>query len=205
MRRGTKYSTSLALALLGANLALVPSANAGGCVGRQGASALVQYCEAVPTADGGRQSPGSPSAASSSQTRQSGPASKSSSSTDKALSSAGADGAAVAAIAGISGRRDSSPDAKSTNGRVASSAPGSGNDGDREAQGGSRSTVSQPADPAGSPLAATREAVETGPTAGPAITWSVVGMSALGAIAAVLIRRRPVRVDEDASSDEPRG
>lgn len=78
---------TLAAALLAA-CCIPAGANGAGCVGQPGASALEQYCEAVPTAEGGRQAPGS------------GAGSGVSSQTNQTLQASGADGASVAALAG---------------------------------------------------------------------------------------------------------
>lgn len=176
-------------------VAIAPTAaQAEGCVGRPGASALEQYCEAVPSANGGRQK--------ANQGSNGGGSKPYSSSTVKSLADAGADGAAVAALAaGAASNGTSDSDLpKSSSKPNSSTTDSSGPDASGEtATDESTQGVSDPAAPDASPLTATKEAVATGPTAGPALTWGVLGMSAIGAIGAIVLRRRRLH-DVDATT-----
>lgn len=189
VRNGTRA------AILAAALT-VPSSHAAfaeGCVGAPGTSALEQYCEAVPDADGSRTKPGSHT-----QSEHSAPVA-----TVEKLQNSGADGKALAAIvagssgSGSNGGGGASSSAKSSGGsrsKHGSSASGAGtSSGGAGAGGTTHSTVSAPTAASGSALAAAREAVETGPTAGSEVTWALVTMSALGGLSALLLRRRSVR------------
>lgn len=171
-----------------------------GCTGQPGTSALEQYCEAVPRGDGGRDRPGSSGNGGSGSS-----GSGVSSSTQRTLNQSGADGAAVAALAsgggsgnGGSGSSGSGSGEKSKNGKSSKSSTksGSGSTGvtgssgtdDAGAVKGVR--VEGPEDPSSNPLKAASTAASSGPVAGPALVWGLVGMTAIGAVAAVILRRR---------------
>lgn len=160
-----------------------------GCTGQPGTSALEQYCEAVPRGDGGRDRPGG------SGSNGSGSGSGVSSSTQRTLSQAGADGAAVAALAsggsgsGGSGEGASKKSSKSST-KKSSGGSSSGSAGSQDAGAVKAERVESPADPSGNPLKAATNAASSGPVAGPTLVWGLVGMTAIGAIAAVILRRR---------------
>lgn len=165
-------------------------AHAAGCQGAPGTSALEQYCEAIPDAEGGRQSPGS---GSKSTGRSSSSSAGVSSSTAAKLSGAGADGAAVEQLAGGVKKSDgkkSKSSKKADDSSSDSAAAGAGsNGGDGDGGGTGGLAVSAPADPSNSPLKATTKAVGSGPTVGSGLVWGLLAMSALGAIGAVVLRR----------------
>jgi hypothetical protein len=146
---------------------------ASGCQGAPGASALEQYCEAVPDADGRRVNPGT-----------SGPTASggvgASASTQQALTKLGADGIRLAHLVGRS-------HPTSSGGSVAPA--GSGNSAKPGTSSANTVGVSGPNDPSGSPLAAATKAVGRGPTAGGGLAWGLVGMSVLGAGGAIVLRR----------------
>jgi hypothetical protein len=161
--------TLLVATLIGA-AGVMPSAALGQCVGQAGSSALEQYCEAVPRGDGGRDT-----------TTNSGSASGSSSGSGSSLPADTAstlaeskDGSKLAALAENSG----------------GDAPSGSKTSDESAVKGTQ--VSGPAAPDGSPLQAATKAAGSGPIAGQAVTWSLVGLTALGALGALWLRRRPV-------------
>lgn len=173
----TPLSRRLA-AVLAAGALLGPAASgaaAQGCQGQAGTSALEQYCEAIPRGDGGRDSP-----TKSGSDTESGV----SASTRKALAAAGTDGFKVAALAsaGVSASAGTTP--KATTPKTGSSASKSSD------AGATTPAVAGPDDASGSPLQAATDAVSNGSTAGPALVWGLVGMSAAGAAGAILLRRR---------------
>ncbi|MFT4034157.1 MAG: hypothetical protein QM679_01115 [Patulibacter sp.] len=153
-----------------------PASAQGACQGRQGASALVQYCEAIPDSDGSSKPRG----------QASGNSRGTSSSTLRELAAGGTDGER---LAGLLARSDSSskssarPTPKPTATTASSDAAASSST--------AAPSVSNPPEPDGSPLRAAREAAAAGPTAGEGVTWALLGMSTLGALSAVLIRRKP--------------
>lgn len=175
---------ALAGALCAATLAALPSTSvAQGCVGQPGTSALEQYCEAVPRGDGGRDRPGSGSGSGSSGNGGSGV----SGATRQQLQGAGADGAAVAALAsGGSGGSGSSGGSS----KKPSQPSNQSSDAEGDAGAVKGISVDGPQAPDGSPLKAATQAASSGPVAGQAVTWGLVGLTALGAIGAVFMRRR---------------
>lgn len=197
MTRTTRLTpTALALPVLGSVVlafAAPPAAFAQGCTGAPGASAIQQYCEAVPRADGGSERPGgSDSGGSGGGSGSGGSGSGVSSSTAKSLSEAGADGAAVERLT-QGGSTSETPKAKKKSEKDASStAAGSGTGSGPTGSDGAvlAERVEGPADPDGSPLKAATNAVASGPTAGTGVVWGLVGISVLGAGAAVFFRRR---------------
>lgn len=198
--RTTALSVLLALSTTGT---ASPAFAAGGCVGRPGASALEQYCEAVPNADGSRDKPGAPGTSASSS--GGGVSSK----TQAALDHSGKDGAAVAALAGASGgggngnKPGGSGSASGGNSSGSSTSSGNGASG-AAAIGGvaAAGAVAPPKDPSGNPLKAAQSAAESGPTASSGVLWAVVGMSALGGLGAVLIRRRGFSLEKPEDDDQ---
>lgn len=161
-------------------------AQAQGCQGAPGASALEQYCEAIPRADGGRERPSSSGSGSGGSGSQSGSGQSSgvSSSTSSALSKAGADGQAVERLASGSTAKSS----KSSSGKSKSSKDSAA--GSTPDQGAVKSErVEGPADPSSSPLKAATNAAGAGPTVGGGLVWGLLGISALGAAGAVFMRR----------------
>ena len=159
--------TAFTLALL-----LAPAAAQAQCQGAPGVGAVAEYCEQVPSGSGGSTQPGD-------RATNAAPLSDR---TAAKLAAAGADGAAVARLAGAGG------------GDKAGGTGGKGGTAGSAAGSGSKSAASQgvtpPADPSSSPLKAATAAVATGPTAGGTLLWVLVGLSALGAGAAVFSRRR---------------
>ncbi|MBO9531423.1 MAG: hypothetical protein J7513_00410 [Solirubrobacteraceae bacterium] len=182
-------------ALLGTT---APVVSAQSCVGRPGASALQQYCEAVPEANGDRQKPQSSSSKDGGSTGDNLP-----SSSKRVLGKAGDDGAAVAALAAAAGGGSGGAGGDSGgDGASGGSRSSDGSSGASSESSGSGSSVAPPSAPSGSALAAAKQAVETGPTAGPALAWSLLGMSVLGAIGALFLRRRGATLTPVADGDE---
>lgn len=197
----TKLRVGTVALLAGAALGggVPAGALAQGCQGQPGTSALEQYCEAIGTGTGGRENPGSRGSGSGS-----GSGSGVSGSTQRSLQGAGADGAAVSALAGGSGDSGSggsgsggSGGGSSSNDDGGASGSGSGSAGASDVKG---VTVEGPTAPDGSPLKAATQAASSGPVAGQAVTWGLVGLTALGAIGAVFLRRRTL-TDAAAASD----
>jgi hypothetical protein len=186
---------SASVTLAACTLALPGVAAAQSCQGAPGASAIQQYCEAVPRGDGGRDTSGGGSGSGGRG------GSGVNAATSKVLAQAGRDGAAVQRLAGGgSGAGNGSTKRKGQgngngNGKQGSSGQGSAGAGagagsGSAGAGGSGSAASGPKDPSGSPLNAAKNAASTGPAAGQAVAWSIVGLSVLGAIAAVGLRRQ---------------
>ncbi len=170
-------------------LALPGAASAQSCQGAPGASAIQQYCEAIPRGDGGRETSGGGSGSGGSGAGAPGV----SAATSQALGQAGRDGAAVQRLVGggsggTSDKRKRTKDGKSGGSGNASGGSSAGAGG---AGGGSTGgDASGPKDPSGSPLNAAKNAASAGPEAGQAVAWSIVGLSVLGALAAVGLRRQ---------------
>lgn len=183
---------SAPVALAACTLALPGVAAAQSCQGAPGASAIQQYCEAVPRGDGGRDTAGGGNGSSGRGGSGVNPA------TSKVLAQAGKDGAAVQRLAGGGpGASDGSSNNAKPGGAKNSSKQGSGSGSAgasggaaRAGAGGSGDGAGGPKDPSGSPLNAAKNAASTGPAAGPAVAWSIVGLSVLGALAAVGLRRQ---------------
>lgn len=163
-------------------------AQAGGCQGPPGASAVEQYCEAIPRADGGRTKAGGDSSGSTLSDKTAG-----------VLTSSGSDGAAVKRLSDDG----SAPATDKKTSSAKSAGAGSGDASGTSPTGSSPESVVGPVDASGSPLEAATSAVENGPTAGPALAWGVVGMSAFGAAAALLIRRRNMAIPPARGADTP--
>ncbi|MDQ8045614.1 MAG: hypothetical protein REI11_13500 [Patulibacter sp.] len=168
---------------------------AGNCSSAPGASAIQQYCEAVPEANGGSQHSRSGSSKSSGSSGSS--TSGVSSSTAAKLGSAGADGAAVEQLAGgttSTGASSSSKSDKKKDKDGAAGTTGSGSGGSGTGGGAAGAVkgikIDGPSDPSGSPLKAATHAVANGPTVGTGVVWGLVGLSAIGAAGAIFIRRR---------------
>lgn len=181
-------------ALVAGALALPGVAAAQSCQGAPGASAIQQYCEAIPRGDGGRDTSGGGSGSGGSN--GSGSGSGVSAATSKALTQAGRDGAAVQRLAGGTSSSPSKKDGGKRGGNDrergsgSSSGGGTGVGGGTGTGGGTGGTNAGPKDPSGSPLNAAKNAASTGPAAGQAVAWSIVGLSVLGALAAVGLRRQ---------------
>lgn len=166
---------------------------AGACTGAPGASAIQQYCEAVPTAGSKSQHAGEKSSSASTVSSQ----------TAATLNASGSDGAKVEALAGgapsaSSTKSTSSSASSSSKNKKKKSSSGasgtSGGSGGSGSGGGSVAVkdlkVNGPSDPSGSPLKAASHAVASGPTVGGGVVWGLVGVSALGVLGAVFLRRR---------------
>lgn len=177
-RLSTAALTSTAL-LAGA--AVAPASAQSGCTGQAGTSAIEQYCEAVPNGDGSRTKSTSKSDRGTSK------------STSQSLQSAGPDGAAVAALAG------------GTGGGSGGTGGSGSSDNSKSAAGGELAVkserVSGPDDPGSNPLNAATQAASSGPIAGKAVTWGLVGLTGLGALGALLLRRRSLQAASNAGSD----
>jgi hypothetical protein len=159
------------------------SAAATSCQGAPGASALEQYCEAIPRGDGGRQTTGA--AANPGDTGAAAAHSHMNHATAQALAAAGADGAAIRqlanntngpAVASTTQKHPAQPNTKGTGAATSSDT--------------STASTANPKDPSGSPLRAARQAASSGPAAGQPVAWGIFGISVLGA-ASALGRRRP--------------
>lgn len=189
-------STSAALAV--GTLAMPSVATAQSCQGAPGASAIQQYCEAVPRGDGGRDSSSGGSGGSGGGSGSgSGGSQGVSAATSKALAQAGKDGAAVQRLAsggsGEAKKRSSKRPGGSGGDESGTSTTGSGTSTGGSGSGAAGSgtgAAAGPKDPSGSPLNAAKNAASSGPTAGPAVAWSIVGLSVFGALAAVGLRRQ---------------
>lgn len=195
VKSSPRIATAASVASMAALLSLggAPAAFAQGCTGAPGASAIQQYCEAVPRADGGSDRPGGGggggSDSGSGGGNSSGSGSGVSAQTSEALSGAGADGAAVERLAGgdsaAAAPKGSGSKPKKSSAKTSESTTPNDDDGAVLAE-----RVDGPADPDGSPLKAATNAVSSGPTAGSGVVWGLVGISVLGAGAAVFLRRR---------------
>lgn len=198
---------SASAAMAACTLALPGVAAAQSCQGAPGASAIQQYCEAVPRGDGGRDTAGGAGGAGGRGGSGVNPA------TSKVLAQAGKDGAAVQRLAGggpaagNGGASTSKPKGKQGASKPGASGGGAASGTAGSGAGGTGGSASGPKDPSGSPLNAAKNAASTGPAAGQAVAWSIVGLSVLGAIAAVGVRRQrgtlpPVgEHTDDTSSD----
>ncbi|MDO9355480.1 MAG: hypothetical protein Q7T55_17395 [Solirubrobacteraceae bacterium] len=195
-----------ALAAVSIGLGLPASSQAQGCTGAPGASAIQQYCEAVPSADGGTDKPGgssnggsggSGSDSSSNSGSSTGSSDGVSAKTSRSLNEAGADGAAVERLAGgseaTSSKGKSAPKAESVD---PAESEATSDDGGVAAE-----RVDGPSDPGGSPLKAATNAVASGPTTGSGLVWGLAGISILGVGAAVLFRRRGSETLVDTEDD----
>lgn len=189
------------VAVTAGTLALPGVASAQSCQGAPGASAIQQYCEAVPRGDGGRETAGGGGGTSGGSSGGSGAGVNAA--TSSALAQAGRDGAAVRRLVGegssSSKQRKSGRSGASGGGSGSASTGGSGAGGAGSASGSG--AAAGPKDPSGSPLNAAKNAASNGPTAGPAVAWSIVGLSVFGALAAVGLRRQRgalPRLDGDA-------
>lgn len=203
VRRPSSSLRALPLALVIAAALPTAGAQAQGCTGAPGASALEQYCEAVPRADGGRDRPSTGSGSGSgsgggTSNGSTGSGSGVSRGTAEQLSAAGRDGAAVERLAGGTAEGSSQGSSKSKKSGAKTSgdksASGSASGSDESGSGGDAGAVKGiqvdgPAEPSGSPLKAATKAVASGPTAGDTLVWGLVGISALGAAGAVFLRR----------------
>ncbi len=163
-----------ALTALVATFLLTPAAAQAQCQGAPGVGAVEQYCESIPDGSGGR-----------TQQTQSGSGSYTDSGAVPNAAAreldGSADGQAVLGIAGSGG----------SDGGNASGNDGKGSGGKSEkAEGGSASTVSGPEEPKRGVLAATTNAVSSGPSAGSGLVWGLVAITVLGAAGAVWSRRR---------------
>lgn len=182
------------VAVLGAAIAStfggqVSAASAQGCIGRPGTSAVEQYCESVPQGDGGREKPSSNGAPAGSTDRE---RSGVDSATAESLRREGADGEALAAFAGAGAGgsgTDNSPSGDTGGANPKSTA--SGENGDDATSGRTTEpSAAAPKDSSASPLRAATQAAQTGPAAGSALVWVLLGLSVLGILAAIVVRQR---------------
>lgn len=193
------------VALTAGTLAAPGVATAQSCQGAPGASAIQQYCEAVPRGDGGRDTAGG---GGTSGGGSGGSGAGVNAATSSALAQAGRDGAAVRRLVGEGSssakKRKSGKSGKSGASGGGSGSTSTGGSGTGGAGGVSGSgAAAGPKDPSGSPLNAAKNAASNGPTAGPAVAWSIVGLSVFGALAAVGLRRQRGALPRlDGTADE---
>lgn len=152
----------LPLVVLGLATGLPTTASAQQCVGRPGASAVEQYCEAIPNASGDRVEPGGRSPASG----VSGVPSR----TASTLQRAGADGATVLALVSAAG--DVTPGDRA--GRQEK-----GGTQEAQAEDGAVAGISAASAPSANPLKAVSSAVSSGTTVGPAFLMLLLGLTVI--------------------------
>lgn len=155
------------------------------CEGRPGASAIQQYCEAIPEASGTGQRPGSNGRGAGGGSQ--GAAGAGSTQVQRELQAAGAEGAVVLGLVAASSNGDDG-DSGGTGGGASDSGGSSGSGA------GSSSGSSGAADPKvaeGGVLRAVSSAVSNGSTVGSGFTGLLVGMAVLAAAFGwVTLRRR---------------
>ncbi len=156
-----------------------PAAAQQSCQGRPGASAIEQYCEAIPDGTGSRQTPGD-KASSSDKTSQVPTGSRGD------LQSSGPDGEAVLALVAASGGSGGGG-GNSGAGGTSGGSGGSGKSG--TASGGSGvgkvkgAAAVQPAvSPSDNPLRAVKSAVSSGATVGSGFVWGLVALTLLALV-----------------------
>ena len=174
----------LTLAVPAAFLAGSPVASAATCQGAPGASAIQQYCEAIPDAQGAHRGPKTPAAGGESgqQPLPSG--------TSRELRAAGPDGEAIERLAA---GQSVPAKPKSTTPSPGQATPGtSGTSSGSDATTSGTNSVDDDAvdDPSTNVLTAATNAVSNGSTVGSGLAWGVLGMSTIGACAAIVLRRR---------------
>lgn len=143
------------------------------CTGRPGASAIEQYCEAIPDGTGERPGPSSKSTAKSGSGVPEG--------TSRQLQNAGQDGQAVLGIVAASGGSGAGGPSSGSGGKSATekgqgSAPDAG-----EGVGESETTVVAAKSPSDNPLRAVSSAVSNGATVGSAFLWGLLALTVVGA------------------------
>lgn len=148
------------------------------CQGRPGASAIEQYCEAIPDGTGSRETPGN-KAASSDRTGQV-PAG-----TRGDLQSSGPDGAGVLALVAANGgsgggSNDGTGGTSGRSGDSGKSGTVSGGSGNGKVKG---AVVVPPAvSPSDNPLRAVKSAVSSGATIGSGFVWGLVALTLLALV-----------------------
>lgn len=163
----------LAAAIL-ATAVIPSSAGAQACTGRPGASAIEQYCEAIPDGDGDRVT-GSSSGSTGSSSQGGGvPISKG---TAGALAAAGPDGKAVIGLLG----RESATGSQGQKSKSGGS--GNGTTASSQSDGSAQSRVAAAKSPSDNPLRAVSSAASDGATVGSMYLWGLLLLAvvALGA------------------------
>lgn len=167
--------TAMLPALIAALIVLAPKAMAQACTGRPGASAIEQYCEAIPEGTGERVGP---SGSNGSSGKSSG--SGISQSTSRELDKAGADGQAVLAIAAAGGGDDQG-------GRSGGSETSGGS---QRAPNGTDVAAAAAQSPSDNPLKAVSSSVSNGSTVGSGFLWGLLALAVAAAAAAWVGFRR---------------
>lgn len=165
IRRALVLTVALAvLGLTGAQQALAQA-----CQGRPGASAIEQYCEAIPNGTGGRESSRDRGASAS--------GGGISQATGRDLRAAGRDGAAVLALVGTG-------DGNGSGGGGAAKGGSDKRAGSGGSSGSPRSQDETPAaePPSDNPLRAVKSAVSSGATVGSGFVWGLVALTLLALV-----------------------
>lgn len=178
----TFWRTTFTIPVALAAVACLPggASAANNCQGAPGTSAVEQYCEAIPQADGGRQVP--PKRV----PKNAQGAVKSSVPVPADLRRAGEDGLAVARFAATAPTVDRSarpPSRTTPNADRASVEPAS-------QPGGAGAPAQAAAVPNGTAFSGAGHALTAGPAAGPELAWSLLALSGVAAGSALLARRR---------------
>lgn len=174
---------SAVLTLVTALLALLsPQALAQACQGRPGASAIEQYCEAIPEGTGERVTP-------SSERESRGSASNVPAGTAQELADAGQEGQAVLGLAASSSGGGDSSDGGGNGGSSSSSGSGSGSSGSAGAENAASATPAA-SSPSDNPLKAVSSAVSNGATVGSGFLWGLLALALAAAGAAWIGFRR---------------
>lgn len=161
--------------------AFAPSALAQACEGRPGASAIEQYCEAIPEATGDRVTPR--------ENRERGSSGADvPSGTSQQLEDSGADGAAVLGlVAGSDGGNGGDGGGNGASSSKSSSGESASGDEKTEAEAAAVAAASSPSD---NPLKAVSSAVSNGATVGSAFLWGLLALAVAAAGAAWVGFRR---------------
>lgn len=141
------------------------------CQGRPGASAIEQYCEAIPDGTGGRQT--------SSDRGSSTPGGGVPGAAGSDLRAAGRDGAAVLALVATGGTEGSSRDESSKDAPRDGSTTGSGDSSATAEDQESTPAVKPPSD---NPLRAVQSAASNGATIGAGFVWGLVALTLLSLV-----------------------
>jgi hypothetical protein len=157
------------------------------CQGAPGTSAVEQYCEAVPRADGG-----SDRGNSAPQRAPTIPID-----TSRQLKRSGPDGEAIERLVGGAVQPGKPPVDKE--GSSSSSSASSVESVDEGAVRSER--ADPPSDPSSNPLKAASKAVAGGPVVGQGVVWGVIGLSVLGVGSTLILRRRGLTLDTTTDPD----
>lgn len=150
-----RLTTVLTIVVGAVCLTLVPQASGQTCTGRPGASAIEQYCEAIPSATGDRVTPGRRQSSSSSSE-----GTGVSSTTARRLESSGAEGQALMGL--IASEQDNAVGAN------AQRAVGD--------EAGASDSIPAASGPSNNPLKAVSSAVSNGATVGSTFLWVMIGL-----------------------------